>query len=139
MLIRAAVALLAGLLFGAGLALSGMINPAKVLGFLDIAGHWDPSLAGVMAAAIPVTALLYRLAGKRGSAVAGGPLPGPAKGIVDFRLVGGAAVFGLGWGLAGLCPGPAIADMVLDPRVMIFVVAMAVGMVVAKRLSGSGV
>ncbi|MTJ80412.1 MAG: YeeE/YedE family protein [Telmatospirillum sp.] len=130
---RALSALLAGLLFGCGLALSGMVNPAKVLGFLDIGGDWDPSLAGVMAAAIPVTALMYRLAVRRGRTLLGGALPGPATGGVDTRLLAGAAIFGLGWGLAGLCPGPAIADLALQPGVLLFVVAMAIGMRVADR------
>jgi uncharacterized membrane protein YedE/YeeE len=133
-MLRAAVALLAGVLFGAGLALSGMIDPAKVLGFLDITGAWDPSLGGVMAAAVPVTALFYRFAKSRGVSVSGNPLPEPPGRVIDAKLIGGAILFGIGWGAAGLCPGPAIADLALDGRVLPFVVAMAGGMVAARLL-----
>lgn len=130
------VAPAAGLLFGAGLALSGMIDPAKVLGFLDIGGSWDPSLAGVMAGAIPVTALFYGWTRRRGATLAGQPVPRSPGGRVDARLIVGAAVFGLGWGLAGLCPGPAIADLALDRRIIPFVLAMAAGLWLSRRLAG---
>jgi hypothetical protein len=131
--LSAVVALAAGVLFGGGLSLSGMIDPAKVLGFLDIGGSWDPSLAGVMAGAIPVTALFYRWTRRRGATLAGQPVPAAPRGVIDARLIGGAAVFGLGWGLAGLCPGPAIADLALDGRVIPFVLAMAAGLWLARR------
>ena len=124
---RLATALLAGLLFGLGLAVSGMVNPAKVLGFLDIFGHWDPSLAGVMATAIPLTALLYRLAARRPATLAGRTLPTPARPI-DRRLVIGALLFGIGWGAVGFCPGPAIEALVLDQRAWLYIAAMAAGM-----------
>lgn len=97
----------AGLVFGFGLLLAGMANPAKVLGFLDVAGHWDPSLALVMAGAIGVTMLATAIAGFRGRSLLGLPIDKPARRSIDKRLVLGSAVFGIGWGLAGICPGPA--------------------------------
>lgn len=133
-MMRAITALLSGLLFGAGLALSRMIDPAKVLGFLDIGGAWDPSLGGVMAAAIPVTALFYLWGRRRGISLSGAALPGSPSRLVDARLIGGSVLFGIGWGLAGLCPGPAIADLALDGRVLTFVAAMAAGMVVVALI-----
>lgn len=137
MMLRAILSLLAGLLFGAGLALSRMIDPAKVLGFLDITGNWDPSLGGVMAAAIPVTALFYFIAKRRGLSLSGASLSGPPSRVIDAKLVGGAAVFGIGWGTAGLCPGPGIADLALDIRVLPFVIAMVVGMMAARLFQQS--
>jgi uncharacterized membrane protein YedE/YeeE len=113
--------LIAGLLFGLGLCLSGMTDPHKVLAFLDLAGVWDPSLALVMGGAILVAFFAFRLAPKGAFS--------PANGKIDLRLAGGAAVFGVGWGLVGLCPGPALADLgFLDPRALGFVLAMAAGM-----------
>lgn len=123
------VALFCGALFGAGLAISDMMNPARVLAFLDVAGAWDPSLALVMASALVPSALGYLYARKRGRTVLGDPLQIPPRGPVDMRLLAGAAIFGIGWGLAGLCPGPAIAALtVLDPRFFLFVIAMLTGM-----------
>lgn len=123
------VALFCGALFGAGLAISDMMNPARVLAFLDVAGAWDPSLALVMASALVPSALGYLYARKRGHTVLGDPLQIPPRGPVDMRLLAGAAIFGIGWGLAGLCPGPAIAALtVLDPRFFLFVIAMLIGM-----------
>lgn len=120
------VATLAGLLFGLGLILSGMVFPAKVQGFLDLAGAWDPSLALVMAAAIAVGLPIFALARRRGVACAG--VPAQARGI-DRRLVGGSLLFGIGWGLAGLCPGPALVVLGLgDPKAVGFIVAMLAGM-----------
>ncbi len=133
---RLAAALAAGLLFGLGLAVSGMVNPAKVLGFLDIFGHWDPSLAGVMASAIPVTALFYRLAARRPVSLTGRPLPPTPTRPIDRNLVAGALLFGVGWGAVGFCPGPAIESLVLDGRAWIFSVAMAAGMLMFKWGSG---
>jgi uncharacterized membrane protein YedE/YeeE len=98
----------AGLLFGLGLIVSGMADPAKVLGFLDLAGAWDPSLALVMGGAVAVGLLAYPLAKRRGNTLLGGPLQLPAKRDIDRRLVGGSLLFGIGWGLAGICPGPAL-------------------------------
>src|SRR3954454_17319264 len=104
-------AFLAGLLFGAGLILSGMSNPAKVLAFLDVAGRWDPSLAFVMVGAILVAAIAFRVGGARARTVFGNTihLPGPTR--IDGRLVMGSVVFGLGWGLVGYCPGPALTSL----------------------------
>lgn len=116
-------ALAAGLLFGCGLVVSGMVDPAKVLGFLDVAGDWDPSLACVMAGAIPVAALGFALARRLGRPVA------PPPRAIDGRLLGGAALFGVGWGLAGYCPGPALASLgfgLWQPA--LFVLAMLAGM-----------
>jgi len=126
-------ALLCGALFGLGLAVSGMVDPAKVQGFLDIAGHWDPSLAGVMAGAIPVAALFYRLAARRDRSLSGAALPAPPSPRIDRRLIVGSLIFGLGWGAAGMCPGPALAAWLVDARALFFVAAMAAGMIVQKR------
>ena len=120
---------LVGLLFGLGLCLSGMTNPAKVLGFLDLAGAWDPSLAFVMGGR--GRRGLFRLPRRlsRGRTLAGEPLDLPASTAIDGRLIGGSLLFGVGWGLVGLCPGPAIADIgFLDGRAALFVLAMAAGM-----------
>mgnify|MGYP000078217377 FL=1 len=124
------VTYLAGLIFGVGLCVSGMNRPEKVLGFLDIAGLWDPSLAFVMAGAIGVAFFAFRLAATRARAWLGDPMRLPTSTTVDRRLLAGSAIFGLGWGLAGVCPGPAIVDLgFLDPRAAVFVVAMLAGMV----------
>ena len=99
----------AGLVFGIGLLVSGMVNPAKILGFLDLAGRWDPSLALVMAGAVAVGAIGFAVAGRRTTTVLGTPMLLPAARTIDRRLVVGGAVFGVGWGRAGFCPGPARA------------------------------
>jgi uncharacterized protein len=126
---RKASAFACGLLFGLGLIVSGMANPAKVLGFLDLAGQWDPSLAFVMAGAIAVAAPAFWLARTRTSSLAGAPMQLPTARRIDPRLVGGALVFGAGWGLAGFCPGPAlVAAGAGEPRAWIFVAAMLAGM-----------
>lgn len=100
---------LAGLLFGAGLIVSGMIDPANVLGFFDLAGQWNPTLAFVMGGGLAVTFLGYRLGLKRPKPVCAEDFSLPSSSTIDGRLLGGAALFGLGWGLAGYCPGPALA------------------------------
>jgi uncharacterized membrane protein YedE/YeeE len=122
--------LLCGLIFGAGLLISGMVHPTKVLGFLDIFGPWDPSLAVVMMAALAVAIPGFHLASGRGrSVLAQGNVP-PRSTKIDPALVVGAALFGVGWGLAGLCPGPALESLAtLSPGVIVFVIAMAGGMV----------
>ena len=123
------VALGSGLLFGLGLTISGMINPAKVLGFLDFAGHWDPSLAFVMAAAIPVAAAGFAVARRCQAPLCATEFLGPTKSKLDSRLAAGAVIFGIGWGLAGYCPGPALASLGLGGwRVLVFVASMLVGM-----------
>jgi len=122
--------LLCGLVFGAGLLISGMVQPTKVLGFLDIFGAWDPSLAVVMAAALAVSVPGFMLAGRRSRPWLAGQYFWPGKSGIDLPLVTGAALFGIGWGLVGLCPGPALESLAtLSPGVIVFVVAMAAGMV----------
>lgn len=128
-MVRILMAFAAGLLFGAGLVLSQMVNPAKVLGFLDLAGDWDPSLAFVMLGAVPVAAMGYGVARRLAKPLCATAFAEPARRPIDRRLAGGAVLFGIGWGLVGLCPGPAIANLAtLSPGVIVFVVAMAVGM-----------
>ena len=122
---RGLVALASGLLFGFGLLLSGMANPAKVLGFLDLAGAWDPSLALVMVGAIAVALLPLQWIQRRGTT-----LQLPSGRQIDRRLVMGSLLFGAGWGVAGFCPGPAlVAAAALIPQALLFVAAMLVGMV----------
>lgn len=119
----------AGLLFGLGLITSGMANPAKVLGFLDLAGDWDPSLAFVMAGAIAVGGCGFAIARRRARALLGQPIRLPKTAPIDARLIGGSALFGLGWGLAGICPGPGV--VLLGAGLMkglIFCLAMVGGM-----------
>jgi uncharacterized membrane protein YedE/YeeE len=126
---RMIVALFSGALFGLGLAVSGMINPAKVIGFLDLAGEWDPTLAFVMGGALLVTIPAFRLILGRQRPILAGDFALPAESTLDTRLLGGAALFGVGWGLSGFCPGPAVAALVtgLAP-VVAFVAAMMAGM-----------
>lgn len=123
-------ALFAGLLFGAGLALSDMINPARVLAFLDVAGSWDPTLAFVMGGALLPSALAYRIMRRRQAPVFAERFVVPDRRDLDWRLLTGAALFGIGWGLAGFCPGPALASLVLGLwQPIVFVAAMVAGMV----------
>ena len=120
---------LVGLLFGLGLCLSSMTDPAKVLGFLDLAGVWDPSLAFVMGGAVVVAFIAFRIAIRRGSSLSGGPLHLPVARAIDARLIAGSLTFGVGWGLVGLCPGPAMVDVgYLDGHAALFVLSMAAGM-----------
>lgn len=122
-------ALLAGLVFGLGLLVSGMANPAKVLAFLDLAGPWDPSLALVMGAAIAVGFIGFRVAAGRERTLAGTPLTLPNRRDVDTRLVVGSLGFGIGWGLAGFCPGPALVALGAGQGgALVFTVAMLAGM-----------
>ena len=130
---RVLVGLLAGLLFGAGLAVSQMINPDKVLAFLDVAGAWDPSLAFVMLGAVVVTAFGYRFVLRQPKPLLDDSFSVPTSTDVDGRLVIGAAIFGVGWGLGGYCPGPAIASVGLGAvETVVFVICMAVGMIVGR-------
>jgi hypothetical protein len=121
--------LLVGLLFGAGLALSGMINPARVLGFLDVAGAWDPTLAFVLAAELVPSSLAYALVRRMERPLMADEFCIPKNRTIESRIIVGAALFGVGWGLVGLCPGPAIAGMVLGHwQTWLFAAAMAAGM-----------
>ena len=120
-----------GLLFGIGLILAGMTDPSKVLGFLDLAGTWDPSLAFVMGGGILVGLGAFAVAEKRTTNFFGGALHLPTSTDIDKRLIGGGLLFGAGWGLAGFCPGPAIVSLGAgQPKAAVFVAAMLVGMVV---------
>jgi uncharacterized membrane protein YedE/YeeE len=117
-----------GLLFGFGLLVSGMTNPLKVLGFLDLFGRWDPTLAFVMAGAAGVSAVGYATARSLGAPLLAARSLWPARTNIDAPLIGGAVLFGVGWGLAGICPGPALVNLgTLSPRIAVFVVAMTLG------------
>jgi uncharacterized membrane protein YedE/YeeE len=121
--------LVCGLIFGTGLLISGMTQPAKVLGFLDILGRWDPTLAFVMAGALAVSAAGFALARRASAPVFAARHHWPTHKDIDRPLVGGAILFGMGWGLVGLCPGPAVVNIAsLSPRVLLFVLAMVGGM-----------
>ena len=127
--------LISGLIFGIGLILAGMANPAKVLAFLDLAGLWDPSLGLVMGGAIGVGLLAFALAKKRSSSYLGFPIQLPTNRIVDKRLVLGGLAFGIGWGLVGICPGPAFVLLGSGSiKGIIFVVAMVIGMCIYELL-----
>lgn len=127
--------LLAGAVFGIGLLVSGMANPAKVLGFLDLGGSWDPSLAFVMAGAIAVGAVAFALARHRSTSLLGLPMRLPASREVDRRLAIGSLLFGAGWGIAGFCPGPALVAVGLgEGKALLFVAAMLGGMVLFELL-----
>jgi uncharacterized membrane protein YedE/YeeE len=131
---RPVAALASGVLFGAGLAVSHMTDPAVVLGFLDVAGDWNPTLAFVMGGALVVTAAGYRLVLRRERPLLEPSFQLPTRRDVDARLVGGAAAFGLGWGLVGFCPGPALAALASgQPGVFGFVAALAAGSLLARR------
>jgi uncharacterized protein len=121
-------ALGSGLVFGLGLVISGMTQPSKVLGFLDVFGNWDPTLAIVMAGALVAVAPGFALLRRRDTSILGATLDWPSRRTIDRSLIGGAVLFGVGWGLVGLCPGPALANLVgLSPKVFGFVLAMAIG------------
>lgn len=128
-------AFLIGVLFGLGLAVSEMINPARVIGFLDVAGRWDATLLLVMGGAVTVTVIGFPLVLRRARPVLASEFNLPTKTQIDFPLIGGAIVFGIGWGLAGFCPGPAIAALATGSlSVIAFVVAMLVGQWLATLL-----
>lgn len=138
--LQSLVSLIAGTLFGAGLVVGGMTDPGKVIGFLDLAGQWDPSLAFVMGSALCVTLPVFQLViRKRSRPVLGARFFLPTKTDLDPKLLGGSALFGIGWGIAGLCPGPAIANLVSGtPEVLAFVVAMIAGMWLRDRVASLG-
>jgi uncharacterized protein len=122
-----------GLLFGAGVTISGMVNPMKVLNFMDIAGPWDASLIFVMGAGLIVTMIGYRLVFRRGTPMFADKFRLPTLKTLDTKLIVGAALFGLGWGLSGFCPGPAVASVVFgQSESVMFVMAMATGMILCK-------
>lgn len=124
-------AFFSGLIFGLGLLLAGMTNPAKVLAFLDLAGAWDPSLALVMAGAIAVALIPLQWARKNRLSLLGARMQLPVKKEMDARLIGGSLVFGVGWGIAGICPGPAVAILLTGHwKILIFILAMLAGMYV---------
>lgn len=125
----------AGLVFGVGLIVSGMTSPAKVMGFLDVTGAWDPSLAFVMGGAVMTALPLFRLARRRARPIAGESFDSPPTTPIDGRLLGGAALFGIGWGLTGVCPGPALVDVTIAPfGIGGFVLAMVAGIVFSSRV-----
>ena len=126
---------LVGLLFGIGLLLSGMTDPGKVLGFLDLFGNWDPSLALVMGGAIGVGVFAFTLAKKRTVSFLGGVMRMPTSSQIDRRLIVGALLFGAGWGLAGFCPGPALVSLAAgQPKAAVFVAFMVVGMIIFEAV-----
>lgn len=130
---RALLALLSGLLFGGGLALSGMMNPARVRGFLDIFGVWDPTLAFVMGGAVLVMAVAWRIQTRMHRPAMAAEFHLPGTRLIDARLVAGAALFGIGWGMAGLCPGPAIGSLAnAATPAATFIAAMLAGMAIFK-------
>lgn len=130
-MLKTIVALFSGALFGVGLVVSGMADPRKVIGFLDVAGDWDPTLAFVMGGALLITVPAFRLILRRSRPVLADGFALPTKSAVDARLIGGAALFGIGWGISGFCPGPAVAALStgLTP-VLAFVASMLAGMAV---------
>jgi len=124
-----------GLVFGLGLLVSGMTDPAKVLGFLDITGDWDPSLAFVMGGAILIGLFAFAFARRRTTDFFGGAIQWPSSTAIDRRLIGGGLLFGVGWGLAGFCPGPALVSAAAGaPKAVVFVVAMLVGMALFETI-----
>ena len=129
-------AALTGLVFGVGIALSGMMNPAKVFNFFDIAGTWDPSLAFVMGGAVIITFIGYRLVWRRDAPLFGGKFDMPTSNVIDARLVGGSAIFGVGWGIAGFCPGASIPALGTGRwEVALFLVAVTAGFYLRRLLA----
>ena len=135
-----ALTLVAGALFGAGLAVSGMADPQRVRGFLDLFGTWDPTLAFVMGGALIPMAIAWRIQKRMPTPMAAERFTLPTARDLDPRLIGGSALFGIGWGVAGLCPGPAIADLAIAPvPAATFVVAMLCGMILHRLLPAAPV
>lgn len=134
---RLLIAFLSGGLFGAGLLVSGMTDTRKVQGWLDIIGNWDPTLAFVLGGAIIPMFIAWRIAERRDAALLGSPLPAPSDPIVDRNLIIGSGLFGAGWGLSGLCPGPAMASLSFGGlKSLIFFVSMLAAMFALPRLRG---
>ncbi len=126
---------LVGLLFGLGLILAGMTDPSKVIGFLDLAGAWDPSLALVMGGAIFVGLFAFAAARKRATSLFGGAMQLPSSRDIDKRLIAGSLLFGAGWGLAGFCPGPALVSVGAgQPKAVVFTLAMLLGMIAFEMI-----
>lgn len=133
-------AVVAGAIFGAGLALGGMTDPARVRGFLDVFGEWDPALAFVMGGAVIVMAVAWRIVPRMAGPLISGEFHVPTRSDLSPRLIGGAALFGIGWGVAGLCPGPGIAALVIEPAsAAVFVAAMLGGMTLVRVFEGTSV
>ena len=133
---KAIIGLLCGLVFGVGLAVSGMTDTAVVLGFLDITGQWNPDLAFVMGGAVLVTLVAFRFILKMKSPILNTKFSLPTRSVIDGRLLTGAAIFGIGWGLYGYCPGPALAALTyMDNKTAMFVVAMLIGMALANKVA----
>ena len=129
------IVFVSGLLFGAGVTISGMVNPMKVLNFFDIFGTWDATLIFVIVAGLLVTLIGYQIIFKREAPLFAPSFRLPMSQDIDAKLLGGAALFGVGWGLGGFCPGPAVASLVLGRTESItFVIAMAAGMILAKQI-----
>jgi uncharacterized membrane protein YedE/YeeE len=127
------VGIFTGVLFSIGLSVSGMVNPNKVLGFLDIAGQWDPALIFVMAGGVLVNSILFKFILKRKNPLFGQSFSLPTSKDIDKRLIIGSALFGIGWGIGGICPGPGLANLfTLNPKVVVFVVFLVLGMFVFK-------
>lgn len=132
-MLTAIASFICGLIFGVGLLISGMTDPMKVLGFLDVFGRWDPTLLFVMAGAVGISAAGYTVARHRGAPLLAAQSRWPTPKDIDAALIGGAVLFGIGWGLAGICPGPALVNLgTLSPRMAVFVVAMVLGMLLQE-------
>jgi hypothetical protein len=137
-LLRASAALVAGLIFGLGLSLSGMLDPARVQGFLDVTGAWDPTLIFVLSGAVTVSGLGYAISRRLPHPAFDAGFQIPRGGRIDGPLLGGAVLFGAGWGLSGLCPGPAVAALSTgSPAIAVFVLALVAGMVAHRVLSAA--
>lgn len=131
------IALLSGLIFGLGLLVSGMNNPEKVRAFLDVFGNWQPALIAVMGSAVVIFAMAYRIGRKRQAPVCSSAFHEPTLSSIDIRLMMGAILFGIGWGLVGLCPGPALVNLLaFDPGVLLFIAALLMGNRLAHYLVG---
>ena len=128
---HAAASFAAGLIFALGLGISGMTRPEKVLAFLDLGGDWDASLLLVMGAAVPVHALAWLFL-RKNAPILGGRGPGMPRAVFDARLIGGSALFGVGWGLSGICPGPAVVNLAAGSGALVFVPAMLAGILLSR-------